>query len=122
MLPTPYGEDKKNCSGCYVVALAPVWFVVFNTKDDDFEIGVSGNAEVYAIAFHTQGNTKDPGEYLEVHARDKNNQECQIKYYTNGIDGFFGIVSPVPVTRIFFNESANNDDIALDDLSSGYKE
>ena len=92
-----------------------------NYEDDDFEIRVSGNAKVYAIAFVMQDNNKDPGEYLEVHAMDKNNQECQILYYTTGINGFFGIVSPVPITKIRFDESSNGDDIGLDDLSFGYK-
>ena len=90
-------------------------------EDDDFEIRVTGNAKVYAIAFVMEDNDKDPGEYLEVHAKDKNNQECQILYYNMGVHGFFGIVSPVPITKIFFNESSNGDDIALNDLSFGYK-
>ena len=90
-------------------------------EDDDFEIGVSGNAKVYAIAFHMQGNNASSEEYLEVHAMDKNNQECQVLYYNTGINGFFGVISPVPVTRILFNEDSGGDDIALDDLYFGYK-
>ena len=90
-------------------------------ENDDFEIGVSGNAKVFAIAFIMVDNSASPSEYLEIHAKDKNNQECQIGYITNGIDGFFGIVSPVPITRIWFNESSDDDDIALGDLSFGYK-
>ena len=123
----PQGELGALVYDDHEVPLIPVWpgepisiGDYNNWVDDDFEIGVSGSAKVYAIGFYIRGNYYSPTEYLEVHAMDKNNQECQIKYYTDEIDGFFGIISPVPVKRIFFN-SSNSNDIALDDLFFGYK-
>lgn len=90
-----------------------------NWEDDDFEIGVTG-AEVYAIAFYMEDNEYDVSEYLEVHALDGAG-ECIIGSITEEIDGFFGVISPVPLKRIWFNENAGADDIALKDLYFGYR-
>lgn len=93
---------------------------VGNHENDDFEIIVPDD-NVFAIAFHMQENSPESGEYLEIHAVDENG-DCQIGYITEGINGFYGIVSPVPLRRIWFNEDSGDDDIALDDLYFGYRQ
>lgn len=93
-----------------------------NFENDDFEIGLTGN-NVYAIAIVLVDNEHDGGEFLEVHAIDVDGvTNCQLGYKTDIINGFYGIISPVPIKKIFFNEgTAGGDDIALGDLSFGYK-
>ena len=91
-----------------------------NWENDDFEIGItSGN--VYAVAFMMVDNGEFTGEYLQVFAEDVNNNECEIEYFTDEINGFRGVVSPVPIKRIWFNEDEGGDDIALGDLFFGYR-
>jgi hypothetical protein len=90
--------------------------------NDDFEIRVSGSAKVYAIAFIMLSNTTGDMEYLQVFAEDLNNTECEIEYVSDPINGFFGVISPVPIKRIWFDErEGGDDDIALGDLFFGYK-
>ncbi len=88
--------------------------------NDDFEIGVTSD-NVYAIGFWMLGN--DPGdESFHVYAIDASGEECEVLsfsgYYLNN---FFGVVSPVPIKRIKFNESSDGDDIAIHDIYFGYK-
>lgn len=110
-----YNDNESSCDYCISIGDCDNW------EDDDFEIGVSGNVKVYAIAFVMINNSTSGEEYFEVHAEDKNGQLCQIEYHTEGINGFFGIISPVPITKIFFNEDDDADDIQVGDLYFGYK-
>lgn len=92
-----------------------------NWENDDFEIRVSGTADVYAIAFWVEGNSDGSTEYLRLYAADGTG-DCQIGGNINGhINNFFGVVSNVPLKRIYFNESGDGDDIALNTLFFGYK-
>lgn len=95
-------------------------------EDDDFEIRItSGN--VYAIAFIMEENGEYDDEYLKVYADDGSVDGCEIGSFAASEghkikDGFWGIVSPVPLNRIYFNEDAGSDDIAIGDLYFGYRE
>ena len=95
-----------------------------NLEDDDFEIGIS-EGNVYALAFNMIDNTDLGGEFLEVHAED-GTSECQIASITNSDarelgSGFIGILSPVPIKRIYFNEDAGGDDIGIKHFYFGYQ-
>ena len=91
-----------------------------NFEDDDFEIGIrEGN--VYALAFNMVHNEDYGGEFLEVHAEDATG-ECQIASKTDPMkSGFIGILSPVPIKRIYFNEDAGGDDIGIQHFYFGYQ-
>jgi hypothetical protein len=88
--------------------------------DDDFMIGVTGTA-VYAIGFNMICNTATlPEEYLESIAEHEQcwlgrNTEFQSIY-----TGFVGVISPVPLNRIEFEESADDNDIGIQDFYFGY--
>lgn len=92
---------------------------VDNYDNDDFEIGVTGN-KVYAIGFMMQSNGDDPTEFLDVWAAQ---DECYLdqKDLPTIINGFVGVVSPVPLNRIFFNEDEGIDDIGIRDFFFGYR-
>ncbi len=96
-----------------------------NWANDDFEIGIT-NGDVYAIAFTMIDNDNFTGEYMEVHAMDAKD-ECQIALF-NSTDiggfknGFIGIISPVPIKRVHFNEDNTTDDIGIKDLRFGCME
>lgn len=94
-------------------------------ENDDFEIWVSGN-NVYAIGFIMVDNSTHSSEFLEVHAIDGAG-ECQIGLITHAqagggfTNGFIGVVSPVPIRRIFFDEDSGGDDIGIKHFYFGYK-
>ena len=91
-----------------------------NLEDDDFEIGIS-EGNVYALAFNMVHNEDYGGEFLEVHAEDATG-ECQIDSRTDPMNsGFIGILSPVPIKRIYFNEDAGGDDIGIKHFYFGYQ-
>ncbi len=60
-------------------------------------------------------------EWFEVYAVDASGMECQVLHTTDYINGFYGIVSPVPIKRIYFNESSLGDDIGISTIYFGYK-
>ena len=88
-------------------------------EDDDFEVGVSGS-NVYAIGLTVYDNSAYPEEFLEVFAFDESG-ECFIDQINDPITGFVGIISPIPLKRIWFNEDAGGDDIAVDNFTFGVK-
>ena len=71
-------------------------------ENDDFEIAVTGN-QVYAIGFIMRDNADTSLEFLEVNAEQDN---CYLdqKDLPDGTNLFVGIISPVPLKRIWFNE------------------
>jgi hypothetical protein len=93
---------------------------VGNFEDDNFEIGVTSD-NVYAIGITVAENTHESSEWFEVYAVDASGMECQVLHTTDYINGFYGIVSPVPIKRIYFNESSLGDDIGISTIYFGYK-
>jgi len=90
---------------------------------DNFEIGVSGN-NVYGLGFNMVDNTNNANEYLKVFAHD-GSTECEIAHISHSdaggfSNGFLGVISPVPVSRIFFRENNDGDDIGVRHFHFGY--
>jgi len=89
--------------------------------NDDFKIGVTGNT-VYAIGYTMICNIGTmPEEYLESIAEHEQcwlgrNTEFQYIY-----TGFVGVISPVPLNRIEFNESTDDNDMGIQDFYFGYR-
>jgi hypothetical protein len=87
--------------------------------DDDFRIGVTGPA-VYAIGFNMICNDADlREEYLESIAQQ---DQCWLGRNTEFVSiytGFIGVLSPVPLDRIEFEESVDDNDIGIQDFYFG---
>jgi hypothetical protein len=95
-----------------------------NFEYDNFEIGVTGN-RVYGIGYNMVDNGTNANEYLKIYAHDGTN-ECEIGHISHAAasgftDGFNGIISPVPIRRIFFHETNDGDDIGVKHFYFGYK-
>jgi hypothetical protein len=86
-------------------------------ENDDFEVGVTGT-NVFAIALKVEDNEPESSEFLEVYAHDAG-QDCYIDQIGDDVEGFMGIISPVPLKRIWFDEGAGGDDIAVRDFVFG---
>ncbi len=88
-------------------------------ENDDFEIVVTGN-QVYAIGFIMRSNTDTPEEFLEVYAEQDG---CYLdqKDLPNGENLFVGVISPVPLSRIWFNEDDDDDDMGIENFYFGYR-
>jgi len=52
---------------------------------------------------------------------DATGTECALDIFYDADNGFYGIISPVPIHCIYFNEAAGGDDMALGDLFFGYR-
>lgn len=88
-------------------------------ENDDFEIAVTGN-QVYAIGFIMKSNTDTPEEFLEIYAEHEN---CYLdqKNLPEGENTFIGVISPVPLHRIWFNEDDDDDDMGIENFYLGYQ-
>jgi len=87
--------------------------------NDDFEIGVTGN-KVYAIGFMMISNTDAADESLASIGEN----DCYLgkDYSLPTIEnGFVGVLSPIPLSRIKFDESADDDDLGIQDFYFGFK-
>jgi hypothetical protein len=82
---------------------------VDNWQNDDFSIEVSGT-DVYAIAFIVGDNGSRGGEDLTVWAATPGGEEY-LQQFPQGYAGFVGLISPVPIRRIEYNEDSGGDDI-----------
>lgn len=91
-----------------------------NFQNDDFEIGVTGT-NVYAFGFYVEDNEAEAQEFLEVYAAD-GLQDCYIDQINDPINNFVGLISPVPLKRIWFNEGSGGDDIAVKNFTFGVKQ
>jgi hypothetical protein len=94
-----------------------------NYEFDNFEIGVSGN-NVYGLGFNMVDNSTNPNEYIKIYAHD-GSTECEIGHISHSdaggfSNGFLGVIAPVPVTRIFFRENDDGDDIGVKHFYFGY--
>lgn len=88
-------------------------------ENDDFEIVVIGD-KVYAIGFIMKSNSDSPEEYLEVYAEQDNCYLAQLDLPTIE-NGFVGLISPVPIKKIWFNEDDDDDDMGVLNFYFGYR-
>ncbi len=88
---------------------------VDNWENDDFNIAVTGSS-VYGVSFVIGDNAIIPEEYLEVWAADGSGEQFLHQFPHDEISSFIGIVSPVPIRRVHFNEDAGGDDIWIANL------
>jgi hypothetical protein len=98
-------------------------------ENDDFEIGVRANegSEVFAIGIFVDANWSNRGERLHVY----NDTGSELRSFTEEVlplnegptrDGvFMGVVSPEPLSRIWFDEDAGNNDIRVKNFRFGVR-
>jgi len=94
-----------------------------NAENDDFEIvvtDVDAPLSVYAVGIRVGDNGAESGEYLRVYGES----DLLLAEFTSGLpDGsgydFMGVVSAIPIHRMFFNEGSGGDDIVITDPSFG---
>ena len=67
-----------------------------------------------------RSNTDTPEEFLEVFAQQ---DDCYLdqKDLPDGINTFVGVISPVPIKRIWFNEDDDDDDMGIENFYFGYR-
>ena len=91
-----------------------------NYENDDFEI-VQNTLKVFAFAFEIGDNVFSSDEVMEVAAIDPNsgNEVMWKEFQHNEMAPFIGLISPIPIGRISFNESPDGDDIYIKDFKFG---
>ncbi len=91
-------------------------------ENDDFEITVTRvdpGQTLLAIGIWVGHSERESGEYLRIYGEsDLLLQEFTASYLPDG-DAFMGVVSAVPLTRIYYNEKAGEDDILVWDFFFG---
>jgi len=89
-------------------------------ENDDFEISITGNS-VYAFAIEIGDNVFSADEFVEIYGIDsESGEETFLKQFTGSeLKPFLGILSPVPLNRVFYNESTDGDDIMVRNLRFG---
>jgi hypothetical protein len=103
------------------------------SSNDDFEIGVSASegAEVFAIGIFVDSNEAYAGESLHVYNElgiklveftNEAGQEPLLPHPETSRDGvFMGVVSPEPLSRIWFDEDSGGDDIRVKHFRFGVR-
>jgi hypothetical protein len=90
-----------------------------NWQDDDFGIEMTGT-QVYALAFVIGDNGDTAYEDLSVWAATDTGEEY-LQQFPRGYKGFVGLISPVPLRRIEYNEDSGGDDIYVAAFRFGTK-
>jgi hypothetical protein len=110
-----YWDDEAY--GQYTISIGDI----DNWQNDDFWIEVSG-VDVYALAFYLGDNQDLPGEDLSVWAATEGGGEEYLQQFPQGYRGFVGLISPVPLRRIQYNEDSGGDDIYVSGLRFGVRQ
>ncbi|MCI0636227.1 MAG: IPTL-CTERM sorting domain-containing protein, partial [Actinobacteria bacterium] len=90
-------------------------------ENDDFQLGFP-TGSFFAIGFFLVDNTQDAGESLRVFGSGGllgTLAGSSIPDSSGGASTFVGVVSPVPLVSIRFDEDAGGDDVAIRDLRFG---
>lgn len=113
-------NDTEFGSG-YFPSLSPG--DVDNWENDDFEVWIDNvtlGQSIFAIALYVGDNGSSGGERLDVF--DAGNS--LLESFTTGLPQgsrmvFMGLVSPVPIKRIYYDEDSGGDDICIQHLRFG---
>jgi len=99
---------------------------VDDLENDNFTINIvewGQNTIVFAVGITVTDNSKESDEYIEVTCSDPAfNKRFDTAPDCQGIHGFIGIVSSVPIMSVLFNENNGGDDIAVRDFCFGVVE
>lgn len=94
-----------------------------NGENDDFSVTITNTAsprEVLAVGIQVGNNGVGPGENLRVYGESN----LLLAAFTEGLPSsegwvFMGVVSAVPITRIYYDEDSGGDDIFVRDTYFG---
>ncbi len=92
-------------------------------QNDDFELSFGAGDAVYAFGFHFVDNQRENYESLTVYG--PGDEVLGIlpgnaaPLSDGNLSAFVGIVSPLPITRVVFDEAADGDDMAIRDFRFG---
>lgn len=91
-----------------------------NCEDDDFVIELNNEKpQFFAIAFYFGDSSFRAGETMTVTCETESGQEFSWVYQYNELRPFFGVISPLPVIKVSFNEKSDDDDIYIKDFRFG---
>ncbi len=92
-------------------------------KNDDFELSFGAGDAVYAFGFHFVDNRRETFEGLFVYGPGDELLGIlpgnAAPLSDGNLSAFLGIVSPLPITRVVFDEAADGDDLAIRDFRFG---
>jgi hypothetical protein len=92
-------------------------------SNDDFEFAFGAGEPVHAFGFHFVDNQREPYESLTIYGPGDQVIGILPGHTAPLSDGnrssFVGIVSPLPITRVVFDESTDGDDMAVRDFRFG---
>jgi hypothetical protein len=92
-------------------------------SNDDFELGFGAGQPVHAFGFHFVDNQREPYESLRVYGPGDELIAVlpgnAAPLSDGNLSAFVGVVSPVAITRVVFDEAADGDDMAIRDLRFG---
>lgn len=92
-------------------------------EDDDFDIVVTTNNILYAIAVEIGHNVFTSDEFLEIYRLNDIGEQVFIKNFpASELGSFIGIISPIPINILHFEESIDGDDIFIRNLRFGILE
>jgi hypothetical protein len=91
-----------------------------NYQNDDFDV-IFKDLKVYAFTLYIGDNVFSSDEVMEVAGVDAftGNEVLWKEFYYNEMSPFIGLISPIPLGRISFDESADGDDIYVKDFKFG---
>jgi hypothetical protein len=108
---------------------SPAWQEALSIGDindhsnDDFELSFGAGEPVHAFGFHFVDNSRERYESLEVYGPGDQLIAILPGHTAPISDGnrvaFLGIVSPIPITRVVFDEDTSGDDMAIRDFRFG---
>lgn len=109
-----YYDDEGFGANCLSIGDIDNW------QDDDFSVEVTGE-DVYAMLIYIHDNTAMSGEDVTIWGATPGGGEEYLEQLPRGYNGWLGIVSPVPIRRIEYNEDSGGDDMALYHLRFAHK-
>jgi hypothetical protein len=108
---------------------SPAWQEALSIGDindhpnDDFAFSFGTGEPVHAFGFHFVDNQRQRDESLKVYGPGDQLIAILPGHLAPVSDGnrvaFVGIVSPLPITRVFFDEDTSGDDLAIRDFRFG---
>jgi hypothetical protein len=118
-----YNDDEVPSSGYYPCLSVGDYD---NYQNDDFSVRIlpGGTANVHAIGIYVGDNTAETAEELRVYGQG----DVLLKTFAKDASfpnssappaKFLGVVSAVPLTRMFFDEGSSGDDIVIKDPCFG---
>ena len=93
-----------------------------NHEDDDFSLGMIGDSPVFGMYLYIGDNKVVTNEVAYIYAAKPDSEEVRIAQFFEPTPPHFGIISNVPLRRIFYDEDTGGDDIYVKDFYFAVRE